>query len=140
MRTFRKVIESVIVLAFFIAVISGGAWITYVHAAPAGPPAAQYGAITLLAATTTQIKPAAGLNLKPRSGIAVQNLSAADIWCGFDSSVDATNGFKVAQYQLYTVNADNDGGLIKVYCYSAVLQVAPANTRWQEIRSSVCGM
>ena len=109
----------VALLVMFVAMIA--------RAQPSYPPAGEYGFVTLPAAVATAIPFA----LAPRKGISIQNNGPGDIYCGWDNAVTNLNGFMVARNGgVWSADVGFDTGNVAVFCYSAVLQVAPNNTRY----------
>jgi hypothetical protein len=124
----RKLLVGICIGAAFTVCVFGTA---NVIAQPYSKPQGRYGLLTLAAATATQIP----FTLSGRQGLLVQNLSQAAIYCGYDNAVTNLNGINVAAGGgTFSASAGWDGNTLQVWCYSAVIQVAPANTRWTEIR------
>lgn len=101
-------------------------------AIPSNNPAGTYGKLTLLAVTATPI-PASPL--VGRYAVAVQNLDAAAIYCGWDASVTAFNGWKVDPATSFSVDISYDANLGRatLYCFSTAGTAADA-IRWMEVR------
>lgn len=111
--------------------------LTPVHAQRLAPRGA-YGAIELAAATPTKM-PTTGL--LGRTGVTIQNLGAAEIWCGvgadpLDPVLTATNGVRIAAgtSAIFFLSYKNNTEGPWVWCLSVAGQTAPADTRWLETR------
>jgi hypothetical protein len=93
-------------------------------------PLSAYGAVTLAAATATQV-PTSPI---AHGAIMIQNRGSASIYCGSDTSVTDSNGIEVLQNAVLSVpiSYNTSTSTVKIYCYSVAGQTAPANTRYWE--------
>ncbi|MFH1010999.1 MAG: hypothetical protein V1784_07175 [bacterium] len=105
--------------------------IASVSAQPYTAPRGRYGQVAVTAAAAIQIP----MLLTARQGVLVQNLGPNAIFCGFDNAVTTANGISVAANGgTYSTSAGWDGTNLTVWCRTTVLQVAPADTRWSEVK------
>lgn len=125
MRTLKFVCSIFLTLA----ILALGVALAYGQ--PYQKPVGRYGLLTIPAAAATEVP----MTISSRRGILIQNLGPTDIYCGFDNAVSHLNGIRVASNGgTYSVGAGFDGNTVRIWCYCTVLQIAPANTRWSEIK------
>jgi hypothetical protein len=106
--------------------------LAFADSAPSSNPNGTYGSVTLAANTATAVpaSPMAG-----RYAISIQNLDSNPIYCGFDSSVTASNGTQIAAsgQVSFQVSYDANLGRAIVWCLSAAGTTSGA-IRWMEVR------
>ncbi len=100
------------------------------------PPVDNYGNVAV--GTTATVIPA--FPSPSRHGIALFNNGTATIFCGWDSSVTATNGFPVLaqsaasfQQPYWPAGQVLPAAMGTLYCIAAAAQTSPADTRWMEL-------
>lgn len=95
---------------------------------PLAASAADYGALTLAAATATVVT---SPESQDRVGVYVRNGDAASIWCGSDSSITNSNALEVEAGDTLWVQAPKQStGRWNVYCYSVAGTAAGAVRYW----------
>lgn len=73
-----------------------------------------------------------------RNAVAIQNLGADPLYCGWNSSVTANNGFQVPVGAVLSIDitAGGSGGsnTARLFCLAANNQSSPNNTRWLQVK------
>lgn len=126
-------------LYVFLAAVFVGALGGVAFAAPIGDPEPKGANGAVAVDTTATPVPALASIMKRRNSIAIFNNGPNPIFCGWSSAVTTGTGFPIAAGGSLSVDVryatgTNGTSAPALYCITTVLQVAPADTRYFEVK------